>query len=523
MPKASTRSVTGRLTRSIECEEFSSVTPRCLRSQRELGTSDIVHVGTQFEAMEISSRCLSSPSLSGLLQHASIDHKISRQSLGSNLTPDLDLPRPATGPNVPSILNWSSSDTETRDDSTTHEDNGPTGLVFIHRELVLDKAAQSNVLPFVLQGFSAWISRLALDPRKLTRSTRDFVLSQIEDGEQSRWIIALLANVGSRIGSVEFVEGSSNTILSMLQTAVRRRLGTANPKRPTLVQALSSAIQTTIIQFYASPLSEAMTLMYETAPIFRQLCPDPPDAPVDLHSLLRDPLDCLWQFAYIDIIFSVLTDMPTLCRYEVSIPGSRPSPYTSIQASQGDGIIQWLHGIPNQLVLFFAHMKSIRGDGITPDEGTVALLERGIREIPSFDGSSSDRFLTIMRSVIQECWRQAALIYLYMAVCGESSNAPRVKEAFKRYMRLLNGTTPGRFPDEFLILTLQLISPAAQRQRDREVLKQRALGLYTRDRTHISTTFITFVMADVWTRADDEGRPIMWSDIAMSRRKLLGV
>ncbi|KAH7345543.1 hypothetical protein B0J17DRAFT_640259 [Rhizoctonia solani] len=77
-------------------------------------------------------------------------------------------------------------------------------------------------------------------------------------------------------------------------------------------------------------------------------------------------------------------------------------------------------------------------------------------------------------------------------------------------MRLFNGTQPGRLPDEVLILTLQLI------------ITQRALGLYTRDRTYIANFWIVFIMKDVWARADTEERPVTWSDIAVSRKRPLG-
>ncbi|KAH7345542.1 hypothetical protein B0J17DRAFT_640253 [Rhizoctonia solani] len=422
-------------------------------------------------------------------------------------------PQPTPNPDVPLVSNRSTHSIQQQDDAAKHE-----GVVVIRRELVLDKTAESNALPFVLQGYGAWMSRVALDPPKLAAIARKLVCSHFGDGDESRWIIALVANIGGRIGSMELVEGRANHIISMLQTAVRRRLGTINTERPVLAKALDATVEALMIHFYASPLNETMTLMHEAAPIFRQLCSDPPDTPINLHSLLQQPLDSLWHFAFIDILFGVTTDMPTLFQYEVAIPSSQHSNH--YRASQGDGMIQWLRGVPNQLILLFAYMRSMRGDGLTPDEDTVKSLERAIHEVPPFVGSSSDRFLAVMRSVVQECWRQVAYAYLYMAVCGDPSDTPRVKEVFKRYMRLLNGTKPGRLPDEFLILTLQLISPAAQRQRDREVLKQRALGLYTRDRTHLATTFIIFVMGDVWARADAEGRPIMWSDVAVSRKRL---
>ncbi|KAH7345553.1 hypothetical protein B0J17DRAFT_640281 [Rhizoctonia solani] len=400
---------------------------------------------------------------------------------------------------------------ENQDDVTAHE--GTVGMIC--SQPVLDKTAESNALPFVLQSYATWIGRISFEPQHLTRLARDFVLSHFEDGEQSRWIVVLLANIGSRVGSVDLVETKFRYLLTMLPKAVHRRLAAVkslpSAKQPELIKALNCAIETILIHIYAGPLSEVMALRHEAAPIFRQLCPDPPDAPIDLHSLLHHPLRCLRHYADLDVTFSVVTDMPTLFRYEVAIAESQHSEV--YRTSQGDSIIQWRDGMPNQLVLSFAKMKSMHQDGVTPNGETVALLERDIREVPPFSGSSSDRFLAVMRSVVHECWRQAALIYLYMAVCGDPCDTPRVKQAFKRYVKLLQGTKPGRLPDEFLILTLLLISPAAEQQSDRETISKAVRDNYIG----------IFIIEDYWARADAEGRPTMWFDVAVSRKRVVGL
>ncbi|KAH7338274.1 hypothetical protein B0J17DRAFT_417992 [Rhizoctonia solani] len=128
-----------------------------------------------------------------------------------------------------------------------------------------------------------------------------------------------------------------------------------------------------------------------------------------------------------------------------------------------------------------------------------------------------------MRSVVQECWRQTAYVYLYMAVCGDPCDTPRVKEAFKRYMRLLHGIKPGRLPDEFLILTLQLMALAAQRKRDRESIRQRILGICARGRTLRANNNAIRTIEDFWARADAEGIALVWSDVALSRKRVLGI
>ncbi|KAH7345531.1 hypothetical protein B0J17DRAFT_42574 [Rhizoctonia solani] len=267
-----------------------------------------------------------------------------------------------------------------------------------------------------------------------------------------------------------------------------------------------------------------MILRQEAAPIFRRLCPEPPGAPINLSSLLNHPLGCLRHYGGMSAISSIFGDTPTLFRFEVAIPGSQPdASSSSLPTIQEDGIIQWLFGIPNQIMLLFAKMKELQQDGLASnEEETVELLEHAIREVPPFNGSSSDRFLVVIRSVVQECWRQAAFVYLYMAVCGDSSDTPRVKDAFKRFIRLLNGTKPGRLPDEFLTSPLVLIAPAAQQRRDREVIRQRAVVLHRRGRTFPPNDSLLCIIEDYWARADAERRPVVWSDVGVSRRHVLG-
>ncbi|CAE6489444.1 unnamed protein product [Rhizoctonia solani] len=428
-------------------------------------------------------------------------------SLGQPL--DRDLPLQAThssanllpDPGIPLVSNWLPPDTERHDDVTAHEDNAAENVTsVIGRELALDRTTESNALPFVLQGYITWISRLAFEPSRVTGLAREFVCSQFDDGEQSRWIVVLLANIGSRIGSVEPEEATSKPMLCALQTAAM------------------------LIQFYAGPISEGATLRREAASIFRQLCPEPPGAPINLASLLQHPLGCVRQYAQIDILFNLGPDRPLLFRNGVTFSDSQPSnPYAEAPMSQDEGIVQWLHGIPNQILSMLARMNEIKQGRLVPTQEMVASLEQDISELPPYSGSSSDRLLTVMRSVVQECWRQAAFVYLYMAVCGDPCDTPRVRQAFKRYRRLLHGTKPGRLPDEFLIANLMLIAPAAQHKHDRKVIIERILGLYTRGRTLRANIKCTCVLEDLWARVDAEGRPAVWSDVAISQKRIVGL
>ncbi|KAH7345514.1 hypothetical protein B0J17DRAFT_702894 [Rhizoctonia solani] len=416
----------------------------------------------------------------------------------SNLGPPRDLDSPPQraqtttyllmDPIIPMVLSWPPPDIEQQINITSHEDGYPEGVVAsIRPELVLDRTVESNALPFVLQSYATWISRVAFEPQKLMHTSREFVCSHFGDGEQSRWIIALLANVGSRIGSVDVMESSPTRMISLLQDAVRRRLeavkSSPKPKKGELVKALDSALETMVIHFHISPVSEVTSLIQEATPIFRQLCPEPHGEAINLNSLLQHPLGCLRRFAQLDLSFSIISDLPTAFRYEAAIADIRPSnPYSSLRASQSEGVLQWLHGIPNPILLLLARMKAMRQDGLIPNGEAIASLERDIRDSQSFNSSSSEPFLGIMRFVVHECWRQAVCLFVQQA-----------------------------------------ISPAALRKRDRQVLRQRVLGLYSRDQTYVANTWIIFVIDAVWARTDAEGRPTTWSDFAMPHTRVVNV
>ncbi|CAE6494825.1 unnamed protein product [Rhizoctonia solani] len=430
------------------------------------------------------------------------------------------------GPNVSMVTNRLPPDSKRQD-----EDKGANmenGVTMIRREPVLDKTVQNNALPFVLRSYSIWIGRIAFEPLKLREIARDFVFSHFADGERSCLIIILLANIGGSSPGVKFVEGESNPTNPILQNAMQCRLGAVkslhSPERSVLVKSLDSAIHTMLLHFFVSEVHHAITLRREAAPIFRRLCPEPPGAPINLPSLLQNPLRCLGHLAHIDIHFSIVADLPTLFRYEVPIPISRPSNLSrTVLTSQSDGILQWLYGIPDMLIMVFAKMKSLRQDGPIQNEETIALLEQELRELRPYSGLSSERFLNLMRSVVQECWRQAAFIYLYMAVCGDPSGTSRVKQALKRYLKLMHAIKPGRLPDEFLLTSLILIGPSAERKHDREVIRQRITAIYSRDRTLSANINIICVIEDYWARANAEGRQVLWSDVAVSQRRGIGV
>ncbi|CAE6473968.1 unnamed protein product [Rhizoctonia solani] len=388
------------------------------------------------------------------------------------------------------------------------EDDDPEGAISIISHMpALDPNAESNTLPFILHNYAAWVTRKSFEPLKLTHISRDFVFAHYGASLESRWILVLLANVGGIIGRAGGLDQVYMPLLSALHNSVLQRIASVAGDDES-IQVVDLALEAISVHFFVSPIPEAEALRRAVASVFRRLG----HGPVVNLSSLKNYSFCLEHYAHIDILLGGLTDFPMTFRYDttfLSPPWTEPSAH-------------WIFGIPDHLIALFARMNMMREDRSIPIPTLVSELEREICAFRPVQSESTRSFLCVVRMMIQECWRQVAYIYLYMAVCGESSEGYRVKCAMKQLMDLVNGTTPGRFPDEFLAATYMMAAPAARLHADRQTLINRIVGPCGKNRESGIGDNLKMIQ-DYWARADAEARPIVWSDVIVSRIRVVGM
>ncbi|KAG8689225.1 hypothetical protein FRC11_003689, partial [Ceratobasidium sp. 423] len=423
---------------------------------------------------------------------------------------------------------WLSPEAESDKADSEADDEDPEGaIMIISRMPALDPNVESNALPFVLQNYAAWISLRAFEPLKMTGFARDLVFNHFGGGEESRWTLTLLANIGGTLARTNDMGQQHMTMLSALQNSVFRQAATTgavvpnNIRRNESIILLETALEAISVHFYVSPVPQAEGLRRAVAPIFRRLCPDLPGTPINLSTLTNQPLFCLRHYAHLDILMGALAGFPMMFRYDTT-PSSDELIYEWILEIQVNTSPQWLIGIPDRMVFVLARINSLREDGAVPPPGVVSEIENEIRGFRPFQSSSHDSFLMVTRLMVQECWRQVAYIYLYMALCGESSEGTRVRSALKRLMNLVNGTKPGRFPDDLVAASFMMACPAARRPVDRQTLIKRIGGQSTGSREGGIMDNIRLI-EDYWARADAEGRPVVWSDVIISRLRVVGM
>ncbi|CAE6409185.1 unnamed protein product, partial [Rhizoctonia solani] len=172
---------------------------------------------------------------------------------------------------------------------------------------------------------------------------------------------------------------------------------------------------------------------------------------------------------------SVTTGLPTYFRYKVPFSLELCEQICDRQDRIG---LQWLHGFPDQFFLLFAWINSLcEVPGAGGNSELIAWIEGVVPQITITLDNSGDPLLRIGRMVVQECWRFAVLIYLYMALCNANAYDPRVIRAQKGFMRLVKGVKPARKPDAYLSTPMMIAGTATLEEWDRNTLRQRLLGV----------------------------------------------
>ncbi|CAE6443246.1 unnamed protein product [Rhizoctonia solani] len=280
----------------------------------------------------------------------------------------------------------------------------------IYGTMRLDMNAEGNTLPYVLESYAAWITRTAFEPKKAAPGTRDLILKQFGDSEDSRWTVTTLARVVRTLAESSTWGDGLDSLRNLSYLPAVRALREQVHQKVDEVLSYSGPVE-------GQELSNALKVMGN------------------------------------------VMERNMLFHYDTTYDPSLSQP--AIQFS-GEAGLQWLHGIPDVIVIVFARINTMCRQGYA-DSWAVAETESMLRNFLAVPCLSSDPFLTVARIMVQECWRQVAFIYLYMGACRVNADDEKVKKALSRFMKLLEelilkqeGPHPGsRTPFDCCALSFQ--------------------------------------------------------------------
>ncbi|KAL5632301.1 hypothetical protein ACGC1H_000342 [Rhizoctonia solani] len=423
---------------------------------------------------------------------------------------------------------WTSPDVEDDTSDTSEDDDRDNAKQIWCSSPVMDSSIPTNSLPYVLQSYATWLNYTTFEPLRLVHPTKECVVAKFASSQESRNKIILIANAMSMLRRTRNPRGVS--LVSMLASQVHETIAlfksnyrvTPRSEQQEARAALDHIVEILGVQLYSSPLSAVIRLLEDTAPVFRSACPEPLTQLVSLPDLLLGPWVHLRYFAVTDVTLSIMTGRPMFFRYDVEFSLELCERMTQRKTNFG---LAWMHGMPDELVLLFAWMNNLREEaqlGTLIDDEVVARIENDIQELQIVPGNAADPTLKVSRLVVQECWRQVAYIYLYMALCGAHAQDAQVEKHIKAFMKLVNGTVPGRNPDAFLVVPAVIAGIAATKPIHRETLRTRLSGL-PECKPGTCRHDSLRVLEDVWNRTAGEGRPTVWDDLRDSCLRISGL
>ncbi|CAE7183088.1 unnamed protein product [Rhizoctonia solani] len=392
--------------------------------------------------------------------------------------------------------------------------------------LALDKKVKSNMLPFFLQSYALWMRQFLFEPVRIIPLAREYILEEYSEGPAARWRMMAISN------AVRTITGSTGYTLEdfeVLEPHMYQDLARVTPRggenqaadRVEALLAMSTTYEFISVALKVFPLSKVVKAMQVVSPIFRRACPDPENIPINLPNLLSNINVGLEYFAMLDVLLSAVINRPMNFRYDTTFV---LGVYASVfDLEQGPGT-RWVYGVPDRLVITFARMNTLLEDfGPSVDPRVIEELEAEIREVKPIVIASAYPSLAVGRLVVQECWRQAAYIYLYMGLCGADSHDARVIKAHDDFMEVFIRTKPARIPDSFLVLPLPIIGIAARRPSDQRLLASRMLALPECARKGTTGNQFIRMLECIWGLVNESGRPSTWSDLRLASLYVAGV
>ncbi|QRW11216.1 Fungal specific transcription factor domain [Ceratobasidium sp. AG-Ba] len=294
-----------------------------------------------------------------------------------------------------------------------------------------------------------------------------------------------------------------------------------------MVNRLSGALELIFLKYMTSNPKSGYTLLRRMAPIFMHIAfadpmlwpRDPSSSGISLAHALASGRYEIGRFIYEDTIWSLMFGVPQLVEYDTShppiaVPGAYPT--------------EWVHGCPVRFAFAIIKINQWRAkhpNGGSQEGSAWKEIEEDILSWrPSCDyGPDSESGRLVMRFGIQEAWRHALLIYLYMAMCGVTSHDPRVRSSVRQISRLHAAVNTQFTSGMHLMVPLLLAAICARSEGDRRTFRA-AISIAARSKSWLlKGTEFTPVVDHLWHGAAANGAPVTWDDYVNARRAVMDV
>ncbi|KAG9085658.1 hypothetical protein FRC06_003517 [Ceratobasidium sp. 370] len=290
---------------------------------------------------------------------------------------------------------------------------------------------------------------------------------------------------------------------------------------------LSGLLDLSFYAFMASHTTIGYPLFKASAPFFVELTSRhshlwTQDSTLSLHSVLLTPGYEIPRFAFCDTMSSLAFGTPPLIRYDTinQVCLVEPAKFP---------VLEWVYGCSVDIIVLLASINSARASWRMDDSVAASIpssnewreIERRLQEWKPAIEHIDESATIVVRFAIYESWRQAALMYLYMGMCGVNSADPRVESSVQQVAQLANVSEPDAPLERYFLFPCLIAGVAARKEKHRALFRAKVSKSRNENVQLLRGADLVPVLDHLWHGAGVDGHPVTWEDYVSSRRIVL--
>ncbi|KAF8761642.1 hypothetical protein RHS01_01298 [Rhizoctonia solani] len=329
---------------------------------------------------------------------------------------------------------------------------------------------------------TSWARVFIFEPARITLTLRDAVAQRHWSEEKAYERMLMIADVMGAIS--KSTNYNLESFIRLYKHATSRlRAAQLALEQNELTRQLAMDAMTIFpglisVTCKVGSLVMVLKMMNMYAPVFRCACPESSKELANLPRILMAPEIELKYFVTLDVLLSLITHRPMFFRYDLDFYSSEVEDL--INSSHGPGL-RWSHGLPDRLTVVLSGFSTILEQAIGISSEQVEELEAEIDKCQVIITPESvlNPDLMIGRIAVQEVWKYAARIYLYMI--GLASPSPK----------------------------------------DRSVILSRLWGVAECKKQGTMANDMVRILNDIWTQTTE--RPAVWADLRAACLRVVGL
>ncbi|CAE6477229.1 hypothetical protein ACGC1H_005913 [Rhizoctonia solani] len=347
--------------------------------------------------------------------------------------------------------------------------------------------------------------------------------SRISNSSITRWSMYLgarvIADLSSGINARRYLGWILRFCQQITETSTSIELGYS------LRDRLTGLYDLACFGSIVSGSATGYSLLQRSTPVFLRLAARDLEIWVDDSSI---SVPETFRKSQCEVIQFVVHD--TLTALTLGIPPQVQYDTTSVWVDVAPGhYMEWIYGFPVGVLILLAEINAWR---TLRTLGQVAQNQNNCRDIenrlnswrPMMDHTDEPNNNVVWLAV-QEAWRQAGLIYLYLGMSEVNSADPRVKRAVKQVAQLGSTVTKGSSLELHFLVPSLIAGVAARQENHRATLRSKvaseSLQKVNPMALPVRGADFVAVLDHLWHGVGSGGCPVTWSDYVQSRCTVL--